>query len=69
MPNSSPSNIEKKLTHIYVREAQTGYLRPCWAAGRKLYCGVCMKGILAPEIGQVCSICFSKIEHVLKITQ
>jgi hypothetical protein len=41
MTQRSTFQIEKILTHIYVRDAQTGFVRPCWATDTEVYCGMC----------------------------
>jgi hypothetical protein len=58
----------KTLTHIYVRDAKSGFLRPCWASGRQILCGVCMSmnGVVQPEIGSRCPVCSSTVEHILR---
>jgi hypothetical protein len=61
----SISRNTRTLTHIYVRDKQEGYLRPCWATGRELYCGMCRQGTIQPEVGEVCPICSSIVERIL----
>jgi hypothetical protein len=56
----------KELTHIYVRDAQKGFLRPCWASRREIQCGVCMSGVVQAEIGSRCPICSSTVEQILE---
>jgi hypothetical protein len=65
MAQPSTSRNAGTLTHIYVRDTQDGFLRPCWATGRELYCGMCRKGTIKPEVGEVCPICSSIVERVL----
>jgi hypothetical protein len=65
MAQPSISWNARTLTHIYVRDTQEGFLRPCWATGRELYCGMCMKGTIKPEVGEVCPICSSIVERIL----
>jgi hypothetical protein len=67
MAHTSDSQIEKKLTHIYVRDAREGSIRPCWIAGKKVYCGICMRGTVQPTVGQVCPICSSTVERILQV--
>jgi len=67
MPHPSISKYEKRLTHIYVRDTQKGVVRPCWIAGTKLYCGICMTGTLQPVIGEVCPICSGIVERILDV--
>jgi hypothetical protein len=55
----------KSLTHIYMRDAEKGFLRPCWAEGREIYCGVCMKGVVQAVTGASCPNCKSKVEQIL----
>ena len=57
---------EKTVTHIYVRDAQAGCLRPCWASAHEIYCGVCMQGFVQAEIGSKCQTCSSKVEQILQ---
>lgn len=58
----------KKLTHIYVRDAQKGFVRPCWSSGSELYCGMCMRGEVQAVVGSVCPICSSTVERVFEVT-
>ncbi len=67
MPQSSNAHPEKSLTHIYVRDAQKAFLRPCWRSGNDVYCGMCMRSIIKPVIGTVCKICSSTVERVLEV--
>jgi hypothetical protein len=67
MANTFTSHTEKTLTHIYVRDAQNGFVRPCWATGTELYCGMCMRGTIQPVIGAVCPICSSTVERILEV--
>jgi hypothetical protein len=57
----------KTLTHVYVRDAQKGFVRPCWASGAELYCGMCLRGTVQPAIGEVCPICSSTVERILEV--
>ncbi len=66
--NHQPTSQEKTLTHIYVRDAQKGFVRPCWASGSEVYCGMCMRGEVRAEVGYVCPICSSTVERILEIT-
>ncbi len=68
MAQLSNSQTEKTLTHIYVREAQKSFVRPCWSAGTEVYCGMCMRGIVQPVVGAVCPICSSTVERILEVT-
>jgi hypothetical protein len=68
MAQSSISHNENTLTHIYVRDAQKGFVRPCWANGTELYCGMCMRGTVKPVVGEVCPICSSTVERILEVT-
>ncbi len=67
MANTFTSQTEKTLTHIYVRDAQKGFVRPCWASGTELYCGMCMRGAIQPVIGAVCPICSSTVERIMEV--
>jgi hypothetical protein len=67
MAHTDPSQTLKTLTHIYVRDAQKGFVRPCWAAGTELYCGMCMRGKVESVVGAVCPICSSTVERVLHV--
>jgi hypothetical protein len=64
-PQLSPN--EKTLTHIYVRDAQKGFVRPCWSSGTEVYCGMCMRGTVQPVVGEVCPICSSTVERILEV--
>jgi hypothetical protein len=64
-PQLSPN--EKTLTHIYVRDAQKGFVRPCWLSGTEVYCGMCMRGTVQPAVGEVCPICSSTVERILEV--
>jgi hypothetical protein len=57
----------KTLTHIYVRDAQKGFVRPCWSSGGVVYCGMCMRGEVQAETGSVCPICASTVERILEV--
>jgi len=57
----------KTLTHVYVRDSQKGFVRPCWAAGEVLYCGMCMRGEVHAELGSVCPVCSSTVERILEV--
>ncbi len=59
----------KTLTHIYVRDAQQGFVRPCWASGPELYCGMCMRGVVRAELGATCPVCSSTVERILEVTE
>jgi hypothetical protein len=61
------SSNEKTLTHIYVRDAQKSFVRPCWSTGAEVYCGMCMRGTVRPVVGEVCSICSSTVERILEV--
>jgi hypothetical protein len=61
------SQTERTLTHIYVRDAQKGFVRPCWAADTEVYCGMCMCGAIQPVVGAVCPICSSTVERILEL--
>jgi hypothetical protein len=59
---------ERTLTHIYVRDAQKGFVRPCWATSPKeVYCGMCMRSTIQPMVGAVCPICSSTVERILEV--
>ena len=60
---------EKTLTHIYVRDAQKGFLRPCWSDGAEIYCGMCMRGAVEATVGASCSVCASVVERILEVEQ
>lgn len=57
--------LVRVLTHIYVRDAQKGFLRPCWASGHEIQCGVCMRAVVQAEIGSRCPVCSSTVEQIL----
>jgi hypothetical protein len=57
----------KTLTHIYVRDAQKAFVRPCWTSGGEVYCGMCMRGEVSAEVGSVCPICGSTVERILEV--
>jgi hypothetical protein len=61
------SQTAKTLTHIYVRDAQKGFVRPCWSTVSEVYCGMCMRGIVQPVVGAVCPICSSTVERILEV--
>lgn len=67
MSQDHNSQTEMTLTHIYVRDAQKGFVRPCWATGTEVYCGMCMKGTIEPVVGAVCPICSSTVERILEV--
>jgi len=67
MARNDASQVERTLTHIYVRDAQTGFVRPCWAIGAQVYCGICMRGRIEPSVGEACPICFSTVERILEV--
>jgi len=58
---------EKTLTHIYVRDAQKGFLRPCWSTGAEIYCGMCMRGAVEAKVGASCPVCASVVERILEV--
>ena len=58
---------EKTLTHIYVRDAQKGFLRPCWSTGAEIYCGMCMRGAVEAKVGASCPVCASVVERILAV--
>ena len=64
VPNS---HTERTLTHIYVRDAQNGFVRPCWATDTEVYCGMCMRGTIQPVVGAVCPACSSTMDRILKV--
>jgi hypothetical protein len=68
MTQTQLSPNDKTLTHIYVRDAQKGFVRPCWSTGAEVYCGMCMRGTVQPVVGEVCSICSSTVERILEVT-
>jgi hypothetical protein len=67
MAQLSTSQTEKTLTHIYVRDAQKGFVRPCWANGAEVYCGMCMRGVVQPVVGAICPICSSTVERIFEV--
>jgi hypothetical protein len=67
MAQLSNSQTEKTLTHIYVRDAQKSFVRPCWSTGTEVYCGMCMRGIVQPVIGAICPICSGTVERILEV--
>ena len=67
MAQLSNFQTEKTLTHIYVRDAQKSFVRPCWSTGTEVYCGMCMRGIVQPVVGAVCPICSSTVERILEV--
>jgi hypothetical protein len=62
--NLSPN--ERALTHIYVRDLQKHFIRPCWSKGSEVYCGICMTGTVQPIVGAVCPECSSRVERILE---
>ena len=54
MARISTSRTERTLTHIYVRDSQKGFVRPCWSSREAIYCGTCLKGTVQPVVGEVC---------------
>jgi len=67
MAQLNPPQNEKTLTHIYVRDAQKGFVRPCWATGSEVYCGMCLRGVVQAVVGEVCPICSSTVERILEV--
>jgi len=67
MLQGSNSQIKRTLTHIYVRDSQRGFVRPCWATDTEVYCGMCMRGTIQRVVGAVCSICSSTVERILEV--
>jgi hypothetical protein len=67
MAQTQLSASEKTLTHIYVRDAQKCFVRPCWSSGTDVYCGMCMRGTVRPVVGEVCPICSSTVERILEV--
>lgn len=57
----------KSITHIYVRDAQNAFVRPCWRAPEGLYCGMCMRGIIEPVLGAECPVCSSTVERIMEM--
>jgi hypothetical protein len=55
----------KTLTHIYVRDSKTGFIRPCWANGVEVYCGVCQEGVIRAVVGEACPKCASTVARIL----
>lgn len=60
---------DKSITHIYVRDAQKAFVRPCWQSAEGLYCGMCMRSTIEPVIGAVCPVCSATVERVLELVQ
>jgi hypothetical protein len=58
---------ERTLTHIYVRDPQKGFLRPCWSTGTQIFCGMCMRGAVEATLGASCPICASVVERILEV--
>jgi len=69
MAQLSTSQNERTLTHIYVRDAQKGFVRPCWATKKEVYCGMCLRGRIQPVVGEVCPICSSTVERILEVAK
>jgi hypothetical protein len=67
MTQRANSQTERTLTHIYVRDAHNGFVRPCWATDTEVYCGMCMRGTIQPVVGAVCPICSSTVERILEV--
>jgi hypothetical protein len=67
MSQGPNSHTERTLTHIYVRDAQKGFVRPCWATDTEVYCGMCMRGVVQPVVGAVCPNCSSTVERILEV--
>jgi hypothetical protein len=67
MKRPSTSQSAKTLTHIYVRDSRTGFVRPCWASGVEVYCGVCQQGRILPVVGEACPICASTVARILGV--
>jgi hypothetical protein len=65
--NSPNSARERTITHIYVRDAQNHYLRPCWSDGAQIYCGMCLLAVIKPQVDAVCSSCFSRVDRILEV--
>ncbi len=57
---------ERALTHVYVRDSQKNFVRPCWSNGSEVYCGICMKATIKPVVGAVCPECSSRVERILE---
>ena len=55
--------------YVLVRDPESGYIRSCWSAPSDgaLYCGMCMQGVVQPEVGAACPVCDSKVDRVLEI--
>jgi len=55
--------------YVLVRDPETGYIRSCWSASSDgaLYCGMCMQGVIEPQVGASCPACNSKVDRVLEI--
>jgi hypothetical protein len=67
MVTTFTSQPERTLTHIYVRDAQKAFIRPCWTAGTEVYCGMCMRSAIQPVVGEVCPVCSSTVERILEV--
>jgi len=67
MARISAPRTERTLTHIYVRDSQNGFVRPCWSSKEAIYCGTCLKGTVQPMVGEVCSNCSSTVERILDV--
>jgi hypothetical protein len=65
---AQPSSLRNTriLTHIYVRDSKTGFIRPCWANGVEIYCGVCQEGVIRPAVGAACPKCASTVARILE---
>jgi hypothetical protein len=67
MTQRANSQTERTRTHIYVRDAHNGFVRPCWATDAEVYCGMCMRGTIQPVVGAVCPTCSSTVERILEV--
>lgn len=67
MARISASRTERTLTHIYVRDSQKRFVRPCWSTREAIYCGTCLKGTVQAVVGEVCSNCSSTVERILAV--
>jgi hypothetical protein len=67
MARISASRTERILTHIYVRDSQKRFVRPCWSTKEAIYCGTCLKGTVQPVVGEICTNCSSTVERVLEV--
>lgn len=67
MSATSATYTGKSITHVYVRDAQKAFLRPCWRSEEELYCGMCMRATIRPVVGEVCPTCGSTVERILEI--